>query len=124
MKYKPTDSELEVLSVLWQRGQASVREVHESLSKTKETGYTTTLKIMQIMHGKGLVKREEQGRSHIYAPLITEKETQNSLLHSFMETTFGGSAKKLILRALGQSNPSKEEIDEIRKLLNDLENQQ
>ncbi|AWW31450.1 BlaI/MecI/CopY family transcriptional regulator [Echinicola strongylocentroti] len=124
MKYKPTDSELEILSILWERQQASVREIHEELSKTKETGYTTTLKIMQIMYAKHLLKRTEQGRSHIYTPAITQSETQNSLLSSFMAATFGGSTKKLVMKALGQSNPSKEEIDEIRKLLNELENQQ
>ncbi|QDH79264.1 BlaI/MecI/CopY family transcriptional regulator [Echinicola soli] len=124
MKYKPTDSELEILSILWERQQASVREIHEELSKTKETGYTTTLKIMQIMYAKKLLRRTEQGRSHIYMPAITESETQNSLLSSFMATTFGGSTKKLVMKALGQSNPSQEEIDEIRKLLNELENQQ
>ncbi|AGA78257.1 BlaI/MecI/CopY family transcriptional regulator [Echinicola vietnamensis] len=124
MKYKPTDSELEILSILWERKAASVREVHEELSKRKETGYTTTLKIMQIMFAKKLLDRKEQGRSHIYMPSITESETQNSLLNSFMATTFGGSAKKLVMKALGQSNPSQEEIDEIRKLLNELENQQ
>ncbi|MBD8487940.1 BlaI/MecI/CopY family transcriptional regulator [Echinicola sp. CAU 1574] len=124
MKYKPTESELEILSILWGLQKGSVREVHDALSKTKDTGYTTTLKIMQIMYSKGLLKRSEQGRSHIYTPLITEKDTQNSLLNSFMDSTFGGSAKKLIMRALGQSNPSKEEINEIRQLLNELENQQ
>ncbi|WP_215223258.1 BlaI/MecI/CopY family transcriptional regulator [Echinicola shivajiensis] len=124
MKYKPTDSELEILSILWNKKNASVREIHDVLSQTKDTGYTTTLKTMQIMFAKGLLTRSEQGRSHLYMPAITEKETQNSLLSSFMDSTFGGSAKKLIMRAIGQSNPSKEEINEIRQLLNELENQQ
>lgn len=124
MKYKPTESELEILSILWNKKQGSVRDVHEVLSTTKDTGYTTTLKIMQIMHSKGLLKRTEQGRSHIYMPAVSEKEAQNSLLSNFTATAFGGSAKKLIMRALGQSNPSKEEINEIRQLLNELENQQ
>ncbi|WP_186757574.1 BlaI/MecI/CopY family transcriptional regulator [Echinicola salinicaeni] len=124
MRYKPTDAELEILSILWDKEEASVREVHDILSQTKETGYTTTLKTMQIMFSKGLLTRSEQGRSHLYMPAITEKETQNSLLSSFMDSTFGGSAKKLIMRAIGQSNPSKEEINEIRQLLNELENKQ
>ncbi|GAB3656873.1 penicillinase repressor BlaI [Echinicola sediminis] len=124
MKYKPTDSELEILTILWDKKEASVRDIHEELSTTKATGYTTTLKIMQIMHSKGLLKRTEQGRSHLYMPAISEKEAQTSLLNNFLATTFGGSAKKLVLRALGQSNPSKEEINEIRQLLNELENQQ
>ncbi|UCS95316.1 BlaI/MecI/CopY family transcriptional regulator [Echinicola marina] len=124
MKYKPTDAELEILSILWDKSEASVREIHDVLSQTKDTGYTTTLKTMQIMFSKGLLSRSEQGRSHLYMPAITEKETQNSLLSSFMDSTFGGSAKKLIMRAIGQSNPSKEEINEIRQLLNELENKQ
>ncbi len=124
MSYKPTESELEILSLLWEKKQASVREIHDVLSQTKDTGYTTTLKIMQIMHAKKLLQRKEQGRGHIYMPAITEKETQNSLLDNFMTTAFGGSAKKLIMRALGRSNPSKEEIKEIRELLNQLENEQ
>ncbi len=123
MAYKPTDSELEILNILWQKEKASVREVHEKIAEIKDTGYTTTLKIMQIMHAKKLLNRKEHGRGHIYMPAISEKEIQNSLLNRFTAMAFGGSAKKLIMRALGQSNPSKEEIKEIREFLNQLENQ-
>ncbi len=122
MTYKPTSAELEILQVLWRAKSASVREVHETLSVSKDTGYTTTLKLMQNMHAKGMLDRKEEGRSHIYHPLISESETQNSLVKSFMGATFGGSSKKLVMKALGQSQPSKEEIIEIRKFLDQLEN--
>lgn len=123
MNVKPTDSELEILAVLWQLKKASVRQIHEKLSETKDTGYTTTLKLLQIMHGKGLVKRDEQNRSHIYTAAITEKDTQKSLLKGFMSSAFGGSAKNLVMQALGQGKPSTEEINEIRAFLDQLENE-
>jgi len=118
---KPTESELEILSILWEMKEASVRQVHERLSKTKETGYTTTLKIMQIMHSKGMVTRDEQNRSHIYSPATNQKETQNSLLKNLVKTAFGGSAQNLVMQALGQENPSKQELEEIRAFLDQLE---
>ena len=118
---KPTESELEILSILWKLKKASVRAIHEQISETKETGYTTTLKLLQIMLAKGLVKRDEKNRSHIYSPALTEKDTQKSLLKGFMSTAFGGSAKNLVMQALGQGNPSHEEINEIRKFLDQLE---
>ncbi|MHA7129872.1 BlaI/MecI/CopY family transcriptional regulator [Algoriphagus namhaensis] len=118
---KPTESELEILAILWELGEASVRQVHERLAQTKDTGYTTTLKIMQIMHGKGLVSRDEKSRSHIYRPATNKSETQSSLLKNLMNTAFGGSAQNLVMQALGQENPSKEELDEIRAFLDQLE---
>ena len=121
MKVKPTDSELEILAVLWQLKQASVRQIHEKLSETKDTGYTTTLKLLQIMYTKGLVKRDEKNRSHIYMAAITEKDTQKFLLKGFMSAAFGGSAKNLVMQALGQGKPSTEEINEIRAFLDQLE---
>lgn len=122
MKAKPTDSELEILTILWEKGPSTVRDIHEILATAKDTGYTTTLKTMQNMHNKGILDRAEQGRGHLYTPSLSEKETQGSLLSNFVNATFGGSAKKLIMRALGESNPSQEEIKEIRNLLNELEN--
>jgi len=119
---KPTESELEILALLWEMEGASVRQIHEKLSSNKATGYTTTLKIMQIMHAKGLLKRDEENRSHIYSPAISQKETQKSLLTNFMSTAFGGSAKKLVMHALGQGTTSKEEIEEIRAFLDKLDN--
>jgi predicted transcriptional regulator len=121
MNTKPTESELEILSLLWQMKKATVREIHEKLAESKDTGYTTTLKIMQIMHGKGILGRDEQNRTHVYYPLIEEKATQQNLVSNFMATAFGGSAKNLVLQALGQSNPSKDELDEIRAFLDQLE---
>lgn len=121
MKTKPTDSELEILAVLWQLKQASVRQIHEKLSETKDTGYTTTLKLLQIMYTKGLVKRDDKNRSHIYMAAITEKDTQKSLVKGFMSAAFGGSAKNLVMQALGQGKPSTEEIKEIRAFLDQLE---
>jgi BlaI family transcriptional regulator, penicillinase repressor len=119
---KPTESELEILSLLWEMKEASVRQIHERLAETKDTGYTTTLKTMQIMHAKGMVTRNEKNRSHIYRPKTNQQETQNSLLKSLMSTAFGGSSKALVMQALGQDNPSKDEIDEIRAFLDQLEN--
>lgn len=118
---KPTESELEILAILWELGEASVRQVHERLAKTKDTGYTTTLKIMQIMHNKGLLSRDEKSRSHIYTSAIDKNDTQSSLLKNLMNTAFGGSAQNLVMQALGQENPSKEELDEIRAFLDQLE---
>lgn len=118
---KPTESELEILALLWELKEASVRQIHERLAETKDTGYTTTLKIMQIMHAKGMVSRDEQNRSHIYRPLTNQKETQKSLLKNLVNTAFGGSAQNLVMQALGQENPSKEDLNEIRAFLDQLE---
>src|SRR5690606_12407253 len=101
----------EILLLLWQLKKASVRQIHEKLAATKDTGYTTTLKLLQIMHFKGLVNRDEQKRSHIYTAAITETDTQQSLVKGFLSAAFGGSAKNLVMQALGQGKPSKEEID-------------
>jgi BlaI family penicillinase repressor len=118
---KPTESELEILALLWELKEASVRQIHERLAVTKDTGYTTTLKTMQIMHAKGMLSRDEQNRSHIYRPDTNQKETQNSLLKNLVNTAFGGSAQNLVMQALGQDNPSKENLDEIRAFLDQLE---
>jgi predicted transcriptional regulator len=119
---KPTEAELEILSILWELKEASVRQVHERLATTKDTGYTTTLKIMQIMHAKGILARDEESRTHIYRPVIKQGDTQKSLLKNLLETAFGGSSKSLVMQALGQEKPSKEEMDEIRAFLDNLEN--
>jgi BlaI family penicillinase repressor len=120
---KPTESELEILQILWSRGLATVREVHEELAKTKEVGYTTTLKLMQIMHEKGLVKRDESMRTHVYQPSVNKEKTQKHLLSKMIDSLFGGSSTQLVLQALGeQSNASPEELEQIQKLLNNLKN--
>ncbi|MGI4871590.1 MAG: BlaI/MecI/CopY family transcriptional regulator [Janthinobacterium lividum] len=118
---KPTDSELEILHVLWQLGPATVRTVNEQLGQRREIGYTTTLKIMQLMLDKGLVQRDDEGRSHVYRAAVREQDTQGLLLDKFVEATFGGSALKLVLQALGHRRTSADELAQIRRLLNDIE---
>ncbi len=120
---KPTESELEILRILWERNTASVREVHEELSKTKEAGYTTTLKLMQIMHEKGLVGRDDSVKSHIYHPEVSREKTQKHLIGKMITTLFGGSPTELVLHALGNHKASPEELDEIQRLLNNLKKQ-
>jgi BlaI family penicillinase repressor len=117
---KPTESELEILQLLWQHGPSTVRFINDELSKNKETGYTTTLKLMQIMHEKGLVDRDEAGRSHVYKSAISETATQKQLLDRFLETAFRGSALKLVMQALGNRKTSEQELNEIRNLLDKL----
>jgi BlaI family transcriptional regulator, penicillinase repressor len=117
---KPTESELEILQVLWKNNSATVRTVHEELSATKNAGYTTTLKLLQIMYEKGLVNRDESGKTHIYFPLASKEKTQKMLLGKLMNTLFDGSPSQLILQALGESKPNKEEIKQIEQLLESL----
>jgi BlaI family transcriptional regulator, penicillinase repressor len=124
MQAKPTESELEILSILWELKTATVRDIHERLALTKDTGYTTTLKIMQIMHAKGLLLRDEQNRTHVYRPAVDKQVTRKGLVSDFVATAFGGSAKNLVMQALGQAKPSQEELDEIRAFLNQLEKDQ
>ena len=120
---KPTDAELEVLHVLWQFGPSPVRLVNDELSQRRRTevGYTTTLKIMQLMLEKGLVQRRDEGRSHVYRAAVREQETQGLLLDKFVQATFGGSAMKLVMQALGNRETSSDELAQIRRLLNDIE---
>ncbi len=119
---KPTEAELTLLNILWKLGPATVRQVHETVSKTQKTGYTTVLKILQIMHEKTLVIRDESNRAHVYAAANSETFTQSSLLKDLVRKAFGGSTSKLVMRALDDST-SKEEIADIRQLLNELEQQ-
>lgn len=118
---KPTESELEILQVLWQHGPSTVRFVHEELSKNKDAGYTTTLKLMQIMAEKGMLAADKASRSHVFAPLLQEEDTQRRLLDRFLDTTFRGSAMKMVMQALGNHQASREELDEIRNLLDKME---
>ena len=118
---KPTEAELEILQILWSNKRATVRQVNDELLKHKEVGYTTTLKIMQIMHEKGMVTRVEEGRYHVYKACIEEQSTQNLLLSRFIDRTFMGSASKLVMQALGNQTVSKDELDEIKELLKTLE---
>ncbi|MEP6615716.1 MAG: BlaI/MecI/CopY family transcriptional regulator [Ginsengibacter sp.] len=119
-KLKPTESELEILQILWNKEKATVREVHEELSKTKDSGYTTTLKLLQIMFEKGLVKRDDSNKTHIYEPAISKQKTQKQFLDKMINTLFAGSSAQLVLQALGNQKASKDELDEIQKYLDNL----
>jgi predicted transcriptional regulator len=117
---KPTESELEILQVLWEKDKASVREVHEELLVSKDVGYTTTLKLMQIMHEKGLVKRDDSFKTHIYQASVSKERTQKHLLGKMINNLFGGSPAELVLQALGNHKASPAELEEIQQLLNNL----
>jgi BlaI family transcriptional regulator, penicillinase repressor len=121
---KPTESEMEILQVLWQKGQASVREVHEVLSEHKDSGYTTTLKLMQIMHDKGLLTRDDSARTHIYQPALTQEKAQKHLIDKMIDTLFAGSSTSLVLQVLGSHKTSTEEMRQIEAFLNQMKNQQ
>jgi BlaI family penicillinase repressor len=117
MEIKPTESELEILQVLWKMGDATVRDVHEELAKTKAAGYTTTLKLMQIMDEKGLVERDTTSKTHIYKARYTQGKAQSSALDKILSTVFEGSTSDLVIQALGHHKASKDEIDAIKNYL-------
>ncbi len=117
---KPTESELEILAVLWDRKNASVRTVHEELSKTKDAGYTTTLKLMQIMFEKKLVTRDDSSKTHVYAPAVTREKTQKQFLNRMIDGLFSGSSAELVMQALGNSNTTNAELDKIQQLIIEL----
>lgn len=117
---KPTESELEILQVLWQKGNATVREVHESLLTFKDVGYTTTLKLMQIMNEKGLVKRNDSARTHIYKAAVNKEITQQFMLNKFISNLFGGSSSQLVMQALGNNQVTPQELDEIQSMIDQL----
>ncbi len=121
---KPTEAELAILRVLWERGPSTVREVWERLSSTPRTGYTTTLKFMQIMHEKGLLKRDDSARSHVYAAALSADLTQRQAVSHLLDRMFGGSARQLVLQALSVKKASPAELAEIRKLLDEMEGNQ
>jgi predicted transcriptional regulator len=118
---RPTDAELAILSVLWERGPSTVREVHDALSSTQDSGYTTVLKLMQIMTDKGLVVRDESQRAHVYASRLGEQKTQRQLLGDLIDRAFGGSPAKLVMQALSASKASNEDLSAIRQLLDQME---
>jgi BlaI family transcriptional regulator, penicillinase repressor len=120
---KPTESELEILQILWMKGLATVREVHEGLAATKDVGYTTTLKLMQIMNEKGLVKRDDSMRTHVYQAAVNKEKTQKHLLGKMIDSLFGGSPTQLVIQALGEHKASPDELEKIQALLNDLKKQ-
>src|SRR3954465_12858840 len=114
---RPTDAELTILRVLWDLGACTVRRVHDVLSRDRAFAYTTTLKLLQIMTEKGLVRRDDTDRSHVYAPRLTEEQTQRQLVRDLLDRAFGGSASKLVMQALNARRATPEELGEIRKLI-------
>jgi len=124
MTQNPTPSELEILQVLWSRGPSTVREVHESLSATKQLGYTSVLKLMQIMTAKGLVTRSESQRAHVYEAGEPAEKTKQQFAEDMLQRVFQGSASELMLHALAGRRSSREELKELRRLLDEYERKQ
>ncbi|OJW84304.1 MAG: transcriptional regulator [Bacteroidetes bacterium 46-16] len=118
---KPTESELEILNILWDKGASTVREVHEILEKTKEAGYTTTLKLMQIMHEKKLLKRNTDSKTHVYEAAVSQSQTQGQIVQRMIDTVFNGSASQLIMQALGNHKATDEELEHIKQYLEQME---
>jgi predicted transcriptional regulator len=121
---QPTEAELEILQILWQHGSGTVRFVNDRLNEDRQVGYTTTLKLMQIMVEKNILQRDTRQRSHLYRPVDDEQETRQRLLDRLMQTAFGGSALKLVMQALGNHKASKEEISRIRELLDRMDGEE
>lgn len=118
---RPSDAELSILCVLWRRGPSTVRDVHETLNPVKPCGYTTVLKFLQIMHEKGLVKRDESAKTHVYETTLPEEETQRQLVRDLLDRAFAGSAQKLVLQALSAQKATAQELAEIRKVIGEME---
>jgi len=114
---KPTDSELEILNILWAKGPCTVREIHEVLEQNKEAGYTTSLKLLQIMHEKGLVSRDTSSKTHIYTAAIAQEKIQGQLVQRFIDNVFNGSATQLVMQALGNHKADAAELEMIREYL-------
>lgn len=120
-KTKPTEAELAILQVLWQHGACTVRQVQTELEQQRGTGYTTALKLMQIMLQKGLLRRDDSGHAHIYRAAVTRKRTQRNMVTQLLDQVFEGSAQQLVMQALSAKKSTAEELSEIRKLLDELE---
>ena len=114
---KPTDAELAILRILWERGPSTVRQVHEQLARDRQAAYTTALKLLQIMTEKGLVERDERERTHVYRAKLSEDQTQRQLVRDLLDRAFGGSAGKLVMQALAARRASADELREIRKVI-------
>jgi len=122
---KPTEAELGILNVLWERGPSTVRDVHEALYREEGAGYTTALKLLQIMHGKGLVQRDDSERAHVFRPAVSKERTQKRFVVDIVQRVFDGSPSQLVLQALGgRPKATREELDEIRALLDRIEGTQ
>ncbi len=118
---RPTESELEILNILWAKGPSTVREVHEVLEQSKEAGYTTTLKLMQIMHEKGMLKRDTSSKTHVYEAIVSQQQTQGQILKRMIDTVFNGSATQMVMQALGNHKANAEELEQIKKYLEEME---
>lgn len=118
---RPTPAELEILRLLWENGPSTVREIQERMEEQRPTGYTTALKLLQIMTDKGLVRRDETARAHVYAARAPEDQTQRQLVRDLLDRAFGGSATKLVMHALSARKTSREELARIREMLDRLE---
>ena len=118
---RPSDGEIEILHELWSRGPLTVRQIHRTFSQKQELGYTTVLKMMQIMHMKGLVERDESARAHVYKAVIQEEEVQERMVKKLLDRVFKGSAKQLVLRALEVKGSSSEELEKVRKIIENME---
>jgi predicted transcriptional regulator len=118
---KPTEKELEILHVIWEKGDVSVKDVHDAMGGDEANGYTTILKLMQIMNEKGLVTRQKNGKLHLYTAVPTQENTRQEILDKMIDTVFQGSAAQLVMSALGNKKSSKEELREIRQYLEKLE---
>ena len=118
---RPTQSELEILAVLWDVGPATVRDVQQAIDARRPTGYTTVLKLLQIMTEKGLVRRDVRERAHVYAPKLPREKTETQIVADLLDRAFGGSSSRLVMRALSSRRASPEELDRIRELLNEIE---
>ena len=121
---QPTDSELEILQVLWENGPSTVRFINDRLNERRIVGYTTTLKIMQIMTEKGILSRRKKDRTHIYSAILNEGEAQSLMVDKLLKNAFGGSAGKLVMQALGNNKTSAEELNQIKEIIKDLERKQ
>jgi predicted transcriptional regulator len=120
----PTAAELEILSILWERQPLTVKDIHDELSQTKEVGYTTTLKIMQNMTVKGLLRREPNGKNHLYYSVHRKEDTRGTLLDRFLDSAFAGSASGLVMQLLGNRKTSKKELEQIKQIIEQMEKEQ
>ena len=121
---RPTPAELEILRILWEQGPSTVRDVQERMERERRTGYTTVLKLLQIMTEKDLVRRDETARAHVYAARLPEQQTQQQLVRDLVDRAFGGSARKLVMQALSTRKASREDLSRIRELLDQLEGEE
>jgi predicted transcriptional regulator len=121
---QPTNAELEILNILWEENPLTVKEIHERLAESKDIGYTTALKLMQVMTTKGFLDRVKEGKRHLYSPAIQRDATRKSLLNRFVDTAFAGSSSSLVMQLLGNKKNSKEDLKAIKKIIEDMEKNQ